>query len=133
MIAARSLRVSNIHNLAKVSKRGCEKFHPHPDSAWLHNDLGIFPGPYIRLPTSNELPRAAEDAATGAQLLGGIHEYQGEGARHRHGCDQTEAGNGAALLQGMISPLPLTYFNFQFHTCVFPHNNNRFFFTRQYF
>ena len=81
----------------------------------------FFPGHDLRLPTSNELPRAAEDAATGPQLLGGVHEQQGEGARHRHGCDQTEAGHGAALLQGMIS-LPLTDFTFQFHTCVFPHN-----------
>ena len=74
-----------------------------------------FPGSDIRLPTPTELPRAAEDAATGAQLLGGVHEHEGEGARHRHGCDQTEAGHGAALLQGMKYLLkPNLIFNFIF-------------------
>ena len=57
-----------------------------------------FPGPDIRLPAPTELPRAAEDAAAGPQLLGCVHEHQGEGARHRDGCDQTEAGHGGSVL-----------------------------------
>ena len=85
-----------------------------------------FPGPDIRLPASIELPRAAEDAATGPQLLGGLHEHEGEDARHRHGCDQTEAGHGAALLQGMKSCFEPTS-NFIFIPAFSPNNTIMFF------
>ena len=55
-------------------------------------------GPDFRVHSRAWLPRAAEDAAAGPQLLGDIHEHQREGARHRDGCDQAEDGYGATVL-----------------------------------